>query len=807
MYRSSALRSSLSSGPSIASTRVTTAAVVVSLALGLGANLAVFLLANALLLSPVPGVADQDELVVLQAREQALPGGRAGFRPLLSYPAMLELERRSHELDSLAAVPVAPVHLQVDDRVERRRACFFSPAFFRTVGLRPAMGSPPTRDATPDDLWLGHESWRRDFAADPEVLGRVVRVGERPFRVRGVLPAGFRGIWRDEPSDLWLPVESYPRILPDVAPALLADPESRWILWWVGRLRAGADLQSLQRELDSLAASDARVPALEAASGIGVRPAKRDDLRQALLLLGAMSALLLAVAVANTGNLLMVKVLERQRETAIAIALGADRWRLLRRGMLEVLALTAAGCAAGLLAATVIGRALRGVPLGRYLPPIDQVPLDARVAGAALGLVVLTASLAALAPVARTLATEPRILLAAGRDATQRRRFLPMKILAIAQIALSGALLIGALSLTRSFLELSTTDPGFVPESVVNLRLDLGPSRLPEEAVAERWLALLADVESVPGVTSASLGVQVPLVQHQDAGRMAAVRAAGSVGEAEWIAYNPVGPGYFSTLGIPLLRGREPTVADRHGAPPVVVVERELARRLWPGGSPIGEYLEVGGVPHEVIGEVGAVKRRSLDEPYEPYFYRALLQSSETIASLHVRSDRAPRDLLVAVRARLREWGPNVPDFATGPYVELMREATSRERLAAVFAIIVSLIATLLAGLGLFALLGRVLIARWSEFALRLALGGQPREIRAIALGQGLGLTGAGLAAGLGLAVPMHRWLRSGLEVVAPLDPGVVLGAAGVLLAVALLASWPLARRAARLSPMTHLRH
>lgn len=802
-----------------------TAVAVLCLALGIGANVTVFSVINALLLRPVPGVADPDRLVSLTSKPVQVRGIAGGaFSKSLSYPDFERYRESVQTLSEVAAYRSVLVNLVTGGEPVRVSGQVVTDNFFTTLGLDSALGrlfapGEARREPQPEVI-ISHDLWRRLFGGRSDVLLTPVSLSGTPFTIVGVTPEGFHGPLRGGDADLWVLVDAAPLVIPSMAEADLLDRDHAWLLWFVGRLAPGVDLKRAQAEMDTLArhfdATDGRGPrsvaALDLHPGIGLLPGARAGVVDPLALVASVVGLLMLVVCANLGALLLVKAASRQEEIGVRLALGGTRRRLVRQLLTESVALSLIGGGVGFLLALFATEALQGVSLGPSLPAISDLSVDRRVLAFTLGLSIAAGVLFGLVPAlwASRPGAEPVLRRGSGGSADLSRLRL-QEIFVVGQVTVSLVLLITTGLFVRTLRNLQSVDPGFDSGHVLNLRLDLDRSRYSAPAGLSFNEQLLEQVRVLPGVQSAAFALSVPLHQSQgDFGRLVVVSLPAGVGEPDklqWIELNVVTPGYFRTLEIPLRQGRDFSSQDREGSPRVVIVN-EAAARLWPEGRiPVGERIRVGEDMYEIVGLVGDVRPSRLEDDPQPLLYLPLAQRYEPNLMLHVKTQHDPAAVADPIRALVAKLDPAIPLFEVSLYDDQVKKALARPRLLSALFGSFSLIAILVTSIGLYGTLAYSVSRRTRELGIRIALGARASEIVSLVLRRGIVLTLIGLAFGLGAAVWTTSVFASLLFGVTPTDPLVFLAVAFLLAFVGLAASSVPAYSATRVDPVAVIRH
>lgn len=784
-------------------------AATLTLALGLGANIAIFSVTQAVLLRPLP-YPDPSQLVKLRGTSPRMS------RPSnLSLPDVRDFARDARSFEELGAHgSVGTMTLTGTGEPERVAALGVSSAYFRVLRARPALGrlflAEEDRPSPPDVVVISDGLWRRRFGADPAVVGRVIQLNAGGATVIGVLPPDF----------------AHPELNPTGPPDVwsLLDPDERMssrsgrYVRAIGRLQSGVTIGQARAELASIAERLEREhPIDNLGAGVFVAPLKDDlvgDLRTALTVLLVAVAFVLLIACANLANLLIALGASREKELAIRAALGAGRRRLVRQLLVESALLGLAGGAGGLFVAwlavdvlPVVGPAL---PAGYW-----KVGIDGPVLAFALALSLVTGLVFGLAPAfqasrsdSQALREGPRGSSATGLRAAARRGLIA------AEVALSLILLVGAGLLLRSFARLVRVDPGFSrPAQVLTLQLALPLARYPEGTQIPFYDRLYARVAALPGVEHVggvnilplSGGYSCDAVQIEDHPVPEAQRPCAEARSAS--------PGYFSAMGIPHIRGRVFEHRDTVDSPSVAVISETMARRFWPGEDPIGRrFTYRRGAPddrasREVIGIVADVKHLSLADEAPPEFYTPQTQiPSYHAMTLTIRTAADPAAIGPAVRSSLSEMDAQVPIYNMRTLDRVLSVSVAASQFRTLLLGAFAGVALLLALVGIYGVVAHAVSERTQEIGVRMALGAHGLDVLRMMLGQGLRPIGAGLLAGLAGAAALSRLMTSLLYDVSPTDPLTIGGVAALLFCTALLAAYIPARRASRIDPIVALR-
>jgi predicted permease len=800
---------------------VTTA--VASLALGIGATVAMFALVNAVLLRPVP-VESAEELVFLYTGTEESP-----YR-VFSYPDFVDYRDGNSAFRGLSAFGEIEVSLSSDGSPEEIRGLIVSGSFFEVLGVEAALGRVFTAEEEryPGQhpvVVLGHALWERRFGGDPGIVGREIAVNGRPYVVLGVAPPGFHGPLVLESFDLYVPMMMQAQVRPpragfsgEMDPGLLDRRNASW-LFAVGRLAPGVGLEEAEASLRSVSTRlEAEHPETNRGERASLYPLTKIDprayplLRSVAVLLMSVALLVLLVATANVVNLLLVRAVARRREIAVRLSLGGSRARLVRQFLTESLSLALVGGALGLLLASWL---LHG--LSRLVPAtgIFSFTLDFDIDGRVLAFTVLASVVsAALVGIAPALEGSRYDLVstlrgASGASGPGASPFSGKNALVLAQIAFSVLLLIGAVLFVESFRHSSAISPGFAADEVLTAQLRVELLRYTEPRARAFYREVVERASALPGVEAVSLARTVPLA---GAGRRSTLAVEGfdSTEELE-VATNVVGLDYFRTMGIALLGGRDFTPSDVDGSQPVVIVNESFVGRYFPSGpsgNALGGRVQVdpGEEWRAIVGIVRDSKYRTLGEEPTPYVYQPLAQQHETGVTLLVRG-ADPERSHSGVREILRGMEPHLPLSQIQPLDALLESSLFPARMGARLLSASAILAGTLAAVGLYGVVSFAVSMRTREMGIRVALGARPEALTRLVIGEGCRLVGAGVLLGSLLAIAASRLISSFLHGVSPTEPGVFLGAGALLAAILLATAYVPARRAAGADPLVALRH
>ncbi len=792
-----------------------TAAAVVALALGIGANTAIFSVLDAVLLKPLP-YEDPERLVKLWTRFRGI--GIPGDRNWFSAPEFTDLRRLNQSLSHLAAISRGNYNISgsaggVPERVE---GAAVSPSLFPMLGVQSQIGrvflneeEQPGRDAV---CLISHGLWQRRFGADRDLPGRTLVVNGRSFQVVGVLPAWFQ---YPAEAEMWTPLAFTPE-------ALAPNNRGSHGLEVLARVKPALSLQQARADLEAAARTVTEqsrdypyrqfdftflmIPLLEEMVG---------DVKTALWILMGAVGFVLVIACANVANLQLARASAREREIAIRAALGAGRGRLVQQLLTESVLLALLGGLAGWLLARWGLRALVTMAAASF-PRVAGAEMDWRVLGFTMLASLATGVLFGLAPamqVSRQANSES--LKEGGRGASAGAAPLRLRrLLVVGEVALSLALLVGAGLLLKSFLRLQQVDGGFRPQGVLTLRLMLPQARYPKpEQVRGFYRDLIDRVRTLPGVEAAGATVALPLSGGGGSGTTTvdsrAVSPDKASPEADWRA---VTPGYFEAMGVALVRGRYFDDRDSEQAAPVAIIDETMANTYWPGEDPIGKRLKRGGAQSTnpwmtIVGVVRHVRYRTLEAASRTQLYWPHTQFPVRLMSMAVRTSQDPRSLAATIQKQVQALDPDQPIYRVATMEELVADSLARRRLSMLLLALFAGTALVLAAVGIYGVMAYSVEQRAHEIGIRMALGAERWHVLRLVLGQSLALTTAGVALGLAGSLALTRLLRTLLFNVQAHDLATFAAVAAGLSLVALAASYIPARRASRVDPMVALRY
>jgi len=771
-----------------------TLVAVLTLALGIGANTAIFSVVNAVLLRPLP-FPEPDRIVTFI--------GVGWSHGLFAYN-----HDQTRTLQSMAAYQDGSVTLTGSGEPERLGEADVTVDFFKTIGWQPAIGRTFTQqEDSPDNnnvVILSHRLWQRRFGGDSAVLGKSITLNNNPYTVIGVMPQGF-----DFPDrvELWLPVGLNPQW------------NDYWNLVPIGRLKPNVTLDDASRESASLRQDYSKQQHFRSASTprivmVSLKQSIAGDARTPLLVLLGAVGLVLLIACANVANLLLARATSRNRELAVRSCLGASSRRIVRQLLTESVLLALIGTAGGLFLAFWAVQAIKHLSLAQ-VPRIDQVSVDPVVLLFTLGIALVTGLLFGLVPAIRASRINLQEAIKEGsRGSSSGATRRVNNIFVIAQFSMSLVLLVGAGLLLQSFRNLMAVNPGFRQENVLVGRVDLPETRYRSAVQIDNFYGqLLERASRLPGVNIAGLGSQVPL-NHIGNGDLLVFEGRETTPNQPI----PVGfirrstPGYPEAMGIPLLSGRTFELGDSESSLPVAIIDDNMARTYWPNENPIGKRLRTGGNIKNnpwltVVGVVASVKKDSLDEESKPYLYRPFSQDPRQSMYVIVRSAGNPENLIAGLRSEVRALDSEIPLFDVHTMEQAVTGSVQLKRLINMLLTGFALTALLLAAIGTYGVMSLNVSSRINEFGIRMALGAQPGDVLRDVVGHGILLAGIGVVIGLAGAFWLTRYLETLLFKVKTTDPIVFIGVAMLLGLVAMMACYIPARRATRVDPMIALRY
>lgn len=789
---------------------------IVTLALGIGANTAIFSVVNAVLLRPLPFDSPQRLLMIGQTQ----PEDRSNLSQF-SFRNFADLRAQTKAFDRLAAYYNNNMTLTGQGDAARLRATVVTADLFPLLGASATLG----RTFLPEEdnagaggrgypAILSWDCWQQHFGSDAGVVGRTINLNGNAYTVVGVMPAKFSFPVQAQPTEVW------------ISPARDAEKTSegammveRGYLAWrvVGRLKDGATIEQAQAEADVVASNlAARFPHMNKDLGIRVTPLLEwlvGNLRFTLLLLLGTVGVVLLIACSNVANLLLERAVSRQREITVRLALGASRWRIARQLITESLMLALAGGALGSLLAMWGTRLIVSLsPEG--LTRITETRLDARVLAFTAAISLLTGVLFGIAPaVSFSPAALAKSLKEGGRGGSGGLRSgRARNFLVIAEVSLALVLLVGAGLLVRTLVRLQNVPLGFDPRNVLTMIVAKSPGGEPEKT-GEFYRQLTERIRALPGVVNASVTWQLPLSGASATTGLEIEGQPNEPGSSPVGVIHSAGPGYFRTMGIPILQGRDFTDRDDLKSAPVIIVNETLAKRFFPAGDAIGKHITpsfstTGGTEkREIIGVVGDVKHQSLKRDAVHEFYFAQAQMPVTSMTVVVRTSVDPHSLVGAVRKEVQSMDGNAPIYSVVTAEEYMGRSVAATRFNMTLLAAFAAVALLLTAVGLYGVISFSVSQSTHEIGIRMALGAQTSDVLKLVMGQGMVLTFVGVVAGLAAAYWLTRLMSSLLFGVGATDFVTFAGVSLLLVVVAGLACYVPARRASTVDPMIALRY
>jgi putative ABC transport system permease protein len=785
-----------------------TAIAVLTLALGIGANAAIFSLVNAVLLRPLP-YANPAQLVDVSEAKAGVVG--AG----VSYPAFVELRDHSRAFTSVAGLAGHALTLTGHGEPADVSTLAVTPEFFSLFGTKPLLGralSPQDgeRGAAPVVV-LSEQLWRSRFGADPGIAGTSITLDQRAFTVVGIMPGAFRTPFFNQTEQVWIPLLQDPLF----SGWLTRPPQEHW-LPVIARLRAGVSPDQARAELQTISAGLVDQFPAEKGWGIAIEPLQQvivGDVKEPLLLLLSAAGLVLLIACANIANLLLARATSRSREIAVRIALGASQRRIARQLLTESAILGVLGGVTGVFLAWWSVSALTSLlPTG--LTQLRSIRVDGSVFGFAFVLSLAASVFFGLAPVLHTTRSDPQANLREGSRAgdargSQRAR----SFLAAAEVAVAMVLLVGAGLLMRSFARLLSVSPGFETENMVKAEISLPRFQYSRP---EQWTAfssqLMMRLQAKPGLQDSAIAVPLPILNNSINLPFAiAGNPPLEQGATDTANYVAASPRYFHVMGISLMRGRLFSEDDSASTPPVALISEALARRYFPGENPLGRQLIFGFPPHgdvarEIVGVVADIHDVSIASNPGPMMYVPFAQVPFWGSEVVVRSSLGAAEIAAAIRTETHSIDKDLPVTDIESFPEAMHASVAEPRFRTMLLGLFSAIALLLAAIGIFGVISFSVSRRTREIGVRMALGATPASIRHLVLGESAKLVLFGLATGIPAALILTHFLSALLFGITPTDPLTFIAVALLLMLVALAAAYLPARRAIRIDPMAALR-
>jgi putative ABC transport system permease protein len=775
---------------------------VITLALGIGANTAIFSVVNAILLRPLP-YANSERL--LQVFESAPPD----YNALNSVAPgnFSDWRNQNQSFEEMAAVQTINLNLTGSGDPEQLGGARVTANYFSTLGFKPAYGrdflheeDQPGRNQV---VVLSDRLWRRRFGADPALIGRVLTLNGESYTVIGITP---EGLPYSDDTEMWTPIAFSTNE---------ANNHGSHYLGVFARLKPDLTLEQARAEMRAIARQlEAQYPATNTDKGVRIEPLQKiivGDFRSALLLLTVAVAFVLLIACANVANLLLARAVTRHKEFAVRAALGASRWRIVRQLLAEsVLLSLLGGVAGGLLAVWGVGFATKF--LSPVLPRSNEIAVDLSTLCFTLAVALFIGLIFGLAPALQSSRPDLNVALKeGGKGVGTFTRSKLRAALVIAEVALSLLLLIGAALLIESFVRLLRVDPGFNPQNLLTLRISLPKARYGEKSQqAQFFLEVVPRIAALPGVQAVGASGSIPFRWDFFYEFIIDGRAPIERGKEPSAQYYAVNADYFRAMGIPLLKGRTFTERDTKDAPRVAIINESLARSYFPDEDPIGKRITFNrggfGIWREIVGVVGDVKQYRLDSQSSAQIYDPFLQEPNSAISLAVRTTDDPMNNVAAVRRQVAEIDDTQPVASFLTMEKRIDFTVSSQRLSTLLLGIFAVIALVLAAAGIYGVMSYIVTQRTHELGIRMALGARTRDVLRLVIGQGMKLALMGVGIGLVSAIALTRLLETLLFDVSATDPLTFAVIAFLLTLVALLACWIPGRRATKVDPLVALR-
>jgi putative ABC transport system permease protein len=775
---------------------------VITLALGIGANTAIFSVLNSILLRPLP-YHDPERLVRVWETHQPSSTERGAASP----DNFFDWGKQAQSFEGLSAIWYWGYSLTGTSEPTELFGMKVSPNFFHVLGVAPHLGRffLPEEDQPGKNhvAVISHSLWQQRFGGDAAAVGKTIKLDDDVYTIIGVLRPDFRQseLATHDKSDVWTPLPLDPS----------ANARGNHYLHIFARLKPGVALAQAQTEMTTIARQlELAYPKTNAERGVRLVPLHEQvtsGIRRTLFLLQCATGFVLLIACVNVANLLLARVAAREKELAIRAALGAGRFRLVRLLLAESLALALIGGAAGLLLA-LWGTDLLIALAPQDIPRLDEISPDARVIGFTFALSLLTMALLGLIPAWQAARVNLNtVLKEGGRGVTQGQHL--RGALVVAEIALTLVLLIGAGLLVRSLVRMQNVKLGFNPNNVLTLRVSLLETKYKErQQVANFYQQAIARIENLPGVQGATVISAPPLIRWANMWVNFEIEGQPvEPGRAPTAYYRLISPAFFRTLGIPLRTGRAFTEQDSREAPSVAIINEGFARRYFANSDPIGKKIIAGRTTREIVGVAANVRHRTLEAEEEVEMYVPHAQNPRGTVLMAVRTASDPNAMTAAVQKAVWAGDPDAAISSVTTLEQALADVIARPRFNALLLSVFSVTALLLAAVGIYGVMSYTVTQNTREIGVRMALGAQPSDVLRLVVGQGLILTLLGVGLGLIAAATLTRFAAKLLFEVSATDPLTFAGIAVLLTVVALVACWIPARRATQVDPLLALRH
>ena len=788
-----------------------TVIVVLTLALGIGANTTIFSAIDAVLLNPLPYEAPDRLMVVWETNKQS--GGAAADRSEATIGNFLDWQSRNHVFDQMGSLFYTDMHLTGVGDPERIKSCVVTTNFFQVLGVQPMLGRSflPEEQipGTPHSVIISHDLWRRAFNSDPSLVDKRLTLNGRSLAVAGVMPPRFELQFPTSTRvDMWVPM-----VIDSGEP-----DRSMNFLYTLARLKQGVSQEQAQTEMNLIASQlQQQYPETNADRGVHVVPLHKQivgKIESYLYMLFAAVGFVLLIAGANVAGLLLARVTARDKEIAIRMALGASRWRLMRQLLTESVILSALSGLLGLLLAYAGIKLLLALTPSE-VPRLHEIGLHVPVFLWTLAISIVTGLVFGLAPAVQ--ASRPDLNQAlkesSGRNPGSFQRSTLRSVLVVSEVAVALLLLVGAGLMTRSFFRLQQVNPGFDAQNLLSMNIALPTQKYRKQQTNVFFDQLIERVGNLPGVKSVA-GIDPLPLSNTDITTTFLVEGAPVVALADRpdVGQRVVTPGYFQTMSIPILKGRPFTSQDRDNTPSVIIVNQALANRYWPNQNAVGKRLSFEENPRnqvwrEIVGISGNVRHKALETEPMPEVYFPYQQYPRNFMNLVVHTASDPANMISAIRSQVLSIDKDQPVSDIMTMDQRLAKSVAPSRFVMSLLAMFSMLALGLAAVGIYGVMSYLVTQRTQEIGVRMALGAQKHHVLKLVVVKGMALALTGIAIGLAASLALTRLMRSLLFEITPTDWLTFVLTSMVLLAVALLACYIPARRATRVDPLIALRY